>query len=280
MVTAISRALTEWARRRRRPRRRARPAQASAACAPAATSSRSTTAPAATTTSARAFWWDEYRMNAHIARYPKPFVSLMDGIVMGGGVGVSAHGSVRVVTDTTKMAMPEVGIGFIPDVGGTYLLSRAPGAARPARRADGRTVRRGRRDRDGLRRPLRRLTTSWPTFTRRDRRRRHRCRPGRPRHRAPAERALAQRRWIDECYAGETVEDIVARATRPRRGPGANDAANLIMTRSPIALSVALEAVRRAAQARHPGRRAAPGISDFVRLAALATTSSKASARR
>ena len=46
---------------------------------------------------------------------------------MGGGVGVSAHGSVRVVTDTTKMAMPEVGIGFIPDVGGTYLLSRAPG---------------------------------------------------------------------------------------------------------------------------------------------------------
>ena len=52
----------------------------------------------------------------------------MDGIVMGGGVGVGAHASVRVVTDTTKMAMPEVGIGFIPDVGGTYLLSRAPGS--------------------------------------------------------------------------------------------------------------------------------------------------------
>ena len=46
---------------------------------------------------------------------------------MGGGVGVGAHGSTRVVTDTTKMAMPEVGIGFVPDVGGTYLLSRAPG---------------------------------------------------------------------------------------------------------------------------------------------------------
>ena len=76
---------------------------------------------------ASSFWWDEYRMNAYIARYPKPFVSLMDGIVMGGGVGVSTHGSVRVVTDTTKMAMPEVGIGFIPDVGGTYILSRAPG---------------------------------------------------------------------------------------------------------------------------------------------------------
>ena len=71
----------------------------------------------------RAFWHDEYVLNAHIARYPKPYVALMDGIVMGGGVGVSAHGSVRVVTDTTKMGMPEVGIGFIPDVGGTYLLA-------------------------------------------------------------------------------------------------------------------------------------------------------------
>ena len=76
---------------------------------------------------ARRFWFDEYRLNALIGRYPKPYVALMAGIVMGGGVGVSAHGSVRVVTDTSKIAMPEVGIGFIPDVGGTYLLSRAPG---------------------------------------------------------------------------------------------------------------------------------------------------------
>ena len=78
-------------------------------------------------TEARSFWHDEYILNASIADYPKPYVAIMDGIVMGGGVGVSAHGSVRVVTDTTKMGMPEVGIGFIPDVGGTYLLSRAPG---------------------------------------------------------------------------------------------------------------------------------------------------------
>ena len=76
---------------------------------------------------ARAFWFDEYRLNATIGRYPKPYVALMAGIVMGGGVGVSAHGNVRVVTDNLKIAMPEVGIGFIPDVGGTYLLSRAPG---------------------------------------------------------------------------------------------------------------------------------------------------------
>ena len=76
---------------------------------------------------ARQFWYDEYLLDAFIGRYPKPYVALMNGITMGGGVGVSAHGSVRVVTETTKMAMPEVGIGFIPDVGGTYPLSRAPG---------------------------------------------------------------------------------------------------------------------------------------------------------
>ena len=77
---------------------------------------------------ARRFWRDEYLLNGQIGRFAKPFVSLMDGIVMGGGVGVSAHGSVRVVTDTSKVAMPEVGIGFIPEVGQMYLLSRAPGA--------------------------------------------------------------------------------------------------------------------------------------------------------
>jgi enoyl-CoA hydratase len=75
----------------------------------------------------RRFWYDEYQLNAYIASYPKPYVSLMDGIVMGGGVGVGAHAGVRVVTDKSKIAMREVGIGFIPDVGGTYLLSRAPG---------------------------------------------------------------------------------------------------------------------------------------------------------
>lgn len=64
---------------------------------------------------ARQFLANEYRLNAYMARYPKPFVALMNGITMGGGVGISAHCSVRVVTETTKMAMPEVSIGFIPD---------------------------------------------------------------------------------------------------------------------------------------------------------------------
>ena len=72
-------------------------------------------------------WREEYILNARIAKFPKPYVAFMDGIVMGGGVGLSAHGSHRVVTEKTKLAMPEVGLGFFPDVGGTFLLSRSPG---------------------------------------------------------------------------------------------------------------------------------------------------------
>lgn len=75
----------------------------------------------------KVFWREEYVMNARIAKYPKPYVAYMDGFVMGGGVGIAGHGSHRIVTEKTKIAMPEVGIGFFPDVGGTWLLSRAPG---------------------------------------------------------------------------------------------------------------------------------------------------------
>ncbi len=77
---------------------------------------------------AQDFWRDEYRLNAMIANYSKPYVALMDRIVMGGGVGVSAHGSHRVVTDRTMLAMPECAIGLLPDVGGTYLLANTPGS--------------------------------------------------------------------------------------------------------------------------------------------------------
>lgn len=78
---------------------------------------------------ARTFWREEYRLNALIHRYPKPIVAIMDGIVMGGGIGLSAHvqGGGRIVTDRSMLAMPETGIGLIPDVGGTWLLGRAIG---------------------------------------------------------------------------------------------------------------------------------------------------------
>lgn len=76
---------------------------------------------------AKQFWRDEYRLNAMIAAYSKPYVAIMDGIVMGGGVGLTAHGSHRVVTERTMFAMPECAIGLMPDVGGTYLLGKMPG---------------------------------------------------------------------------------------------------------------------------------------------------------
>jgi enoyl-CoA hydratase len=76
---------------------------------------------------AQQFWRDEYPLNVAIKNFRKPYVALIDGIVMGGGVGVSVHGSHRVAGDRFQFAMPEVGIGFFPDVGATWFLPRMPG---------------------------------------------------------------------------------------------------------------------------------------------------------
>lgn len=195
---------------------------------------------------ARRFWHDEYLMNGQIGRYPKPYVALMDGIVMGGGVGVGAHANTRVVTETTKMAMPEVGIGFIPDVGGAYLLSRAPRSlglhaaltGAPFSGAD--AIALGFADHyvphdqlDALRQAIAADGVESAIAA-------HAVEP-------PASQLAAQRDWIDDCYAGDTVADIVA-SLRGHDAEPANEAADLIATRSPIALSVTLEAVRRAAK--------------------------------
>ncbi|OMC17883.1 enoyl-CoA hydratase/isomerase family protein [Mycobacterium colombiense] len=195
---------------------------------------------------ARRFWRDEYLLNAQIAEFPKPYVALMDGIVMGGGVGVSAHANTRVVTDTSNIAMPEVGIGFIPDVGGVYLLSRAPGGlglhaaltGAPFSGAD--AIAMGFADHyvpHGDVEAFRRAVVSDGVE---DALAKYATEP-------PASELAAQRDWIDECYAGETVGDIVAALRGHDAGP-AEEAANLIATRSPIALSVTLAAVRRAAK--------------------------------
>ena len=76
----------------------------------------------------RRFWADEYRLNAKLATCPKPVVSFLHGFTMGGGVGVGCHGSHRIVGESSRIAMPECGIGLVPDVGGSLLLARAAGA--------------------------------------------------------------------------------------------------------------------------------------------------------
>jgi enoyl-CoA hydratase len=191
----------------------------------------------------RDFWFDEYQLNALIAKYPKPYIALMDGLVMGGGVGVGAHGNTRIVTDTSKIGMPEVGIGFIPDVGGTYLLSRAPQltglhaglTGAPFTGAD--AIELGFADHyvphadicaftaaivdNGLDAALGAYTQTPP----------------------PSQ--LIDERWIVECYSGRTVAEIVA-ALKAHEATAANDAAELVATRSPTALAVTLEAVHRA----------------------------------
>jgi enoyl-CoA hydratase len=198
---------------------------------------------------ARRFWRDEYLLNAQIGRFGKPYVSLMDGIVMGGGVGVGAHANTRVVTDTSKIAMPEVGIGFIPDVGGAYLLSRAPGSlglhaaltGAPFSGAD--AIALGFADHFVLHDKLDAFSQAVVADGVERAVAAHAIEP-------PPSELVAQGEWIDQCYTGDTVADIVAALRGHDAGPGsglAQDAANLIATRSPVALSVTLAAVRRAA---------------------------------
>ena len=194
---------------------------------------------------ARRFWFDEYRLNARIGRFPKPYVALMDGIVMGGGLGIGMHGSVRVVTDTSKIAMPEVGIGLIPDVGGTLLLSRAPGllglhaalTGAPFTGAD--AIALGFADHYVPHGRLQAFSTAIVADGVSAALRAHAEEP-------PPSELEAQREWIDACFAGETITDIVA-ALRSHDESSAHDAADLISTRSPIALAVTLASVRRAA---------------------------------
>jgi enoyl-CoA hydratase len=199
---------------------------------------------------ARRFWYDEYLLNAKIGRFPKPYVSLMDGIVMGGGVGVGAHANTRVVTDTSKIAMPEVGIGFIPDVGGAYLLSRAPGslglhvALTGASFSGADAIALGFADHYVPHDKLNEFSRAIVSVGVERALAVHAIEP-------PPSDLAAQRVWIDECYAGNTVADIVAALRGHDAGAGsgpAQDAADVIATRSPIALSVTLEAVRRAAK--------------------------------
>ncbi|MEW2301021.1 enoyl-CoA hydratase/isomerase family protein [Streptomyces sp. NPDC006655] len=193
-------------------------------------------------TAAAAFWRDEYHLNARIARYPKPYVAVMDGIVMGGGVGISAHGGVRIVTERSRIAMPETGIGFVPDVGGTYLLSRAPGelgthlALTGAGIGAADAVLCGLADHHLPSGALRAFVADLAELP---------VPEAVARHARPAtEGELAgHRSWIDACYAADTVEEIVRRLLA-HGDATAKETAHTLLGRSPTALKVTLRAVR------------------------------------
>lgn len=191
------------------------------------------------------FLRDEYRLNARIANFAKPFVAIMRGIVLGGGIGLSAHASHRVVTDSSKLGMPETGIGFVPDVGGTWLLSHAPGELGTYLALTAGSVGPG----DGI------LLGLADTFVRVDRLDELERRLESEHVDAaiaavaaepPEARLASKRAWIDDAFAGDSVAGIMARL-RAKPGEEQGDAADLMVANSPTALVVTLEALRRAA---------------------------------
>ena len=190
------------------------------------------------------FFRAEYRMNARIHRFGKPYIAIMDGLAMGGGIGVSAHGSVRIVTERSLLAMPEVTIGICTDVGATWLLSRTPGELGTYLALTGSTFGPGdaiycgfadhfmpladlatfvhRLETEGIDELLAELCTE-----------------------PPASPLAEQRPWIDECFAFDSVAEILA-ALDASAIVEAKATADLIRTKSPSAVAVTLEAVRRA----------------------------------
>lgn len=192
---------------------------------------------------AATFWADEYRLDALIAGYPKPYVAIMDGVVLGGGVGISAHGSVRIVTERTKIGMPEVGIGFVPDVGGTWLLSRAPGelgthlalTGGTASGADAIAV--GLADYFVESGRLGEFVEAVAATSVAQAVERFASEP-------PASGLRAARGWIDEYYALDDAAEIVAGLAASEEAD-ARAAASVIIGKSPTAVSVTLASLRR-----------------------------------
>jgi enoyl-CoA hydratase len=200
------------------------------------------------------FWRDEYRLNLLISRYPKPYVALMDGLVLGGGIGVSAHGSHRVVTERTKSGLPETQIGFSPDIGGTYLLGHAPGATGAhaaltgAHLDAGDAIFLGLADvfvpSDSLPDVVKDLESEGPGIVL-------------PRYARPApESGLAARRAVlDDAYGLPPVGRLGDGDGRPAtavvhslEAAGLTDDADVIRSKSPTSVTVALAAVRAGAE--------------------------------
>lgn len=205
---------------------------------------------------AQRFFRTEYAMNAAVDAYPKPVVAFADGVTMGGGIGIAGHADTRIVTETSKLAMPETRIGFTPDVGGSWLLGHAPGrlgeylALTSAVMGPADAIHAGFADRFVPAEHLPSLREALTT----------RADPSTPAElvllfdetleAGPIERA---RSWIDDAFAADTVTEIVARLGALRdagvaEGAPVSPAAALdaMAERSPVALVVSLGAVRSA----------------------------------
>lgn len=196
--------------------------------------------------SAAQFWREEYAMNALIAAYPKPFVAIQDGLVLGGGIGVSAHGSHRVVTERSRLGFPEVTIGYIPDVGATWLLPRAPGelgtrlalSAETVGAADALLI--GFADHfitsEKIPDLLTLLESEAPEAAIET------CASD-----PPSGILREQQHWTDEDFAADPVAEVIGRL-RNRGSEEALALAGTIEAKSPTALAVTLSALRRASR--------------------------------
>ncbi|MET3936153.1 enoyl-CoA hydratase/isomerase family protein [Arthrobacter sp. OAP107] len=188
------------------------------------------------------FWADEYRLNSLIEKFPKPYVAFMDGLVLGGGVGISAHGSLRIVTERTRTGMPETTIGFVPDVGGTLLLSRSPGetgthaALTGAHLTGPDALFLGLADHFVPSGSLADLAVALENESAEDAVVRFAEKP-------PSSALETQRDWIDACYATDDAEEIVRRLRAA--GGEAAAAADTIEAKSPTAVKVTLASLRR-----------------------------------
>jgi len=191
------------------------------------------------------FWREEYELDALIARFPKPFAVIMNGIVMGGGVGLAAHAAHRLATETLAFAMPEVGIGFAPDVGGTWLLSRAPGELGTHLALTGerigaadailcgfadRAVGPGAHAELLARLPGEDLAAVLADLAEPD---------------LEEAKLPSKREWVDASYSADSVEEILERL-RARPEPEAAKAVAAIAAKSPTSLKIALRALREA----------------------------------
>lgn len=167
-----------------------------------------------------AFFAREYRVNSLIARYPKPYEARMTGITMGGGLGVSAHGSVRVVDATSQLAMPETQIGLFPDVGMLWHLARA-GAGGAFVALTGLPV-------DGATALSLGLADTWRG------------------HGGPTDAKLDEE-WVRECFAADGPVEILAALEGDWDTPAPGEVAEVLRARCPLSVAVTWEAWRRAA---------------------------------